>query len=1066
MAEPVGEDGWLAFLDEASRTATNIESRIGVVEQYKVCDVSPRDSVTPLLNLQTNRRNHITNANLYALQSKAIASEPWSLKLWLAYCEWFWSLHTDCQTADAGWPEDEQLFGQEVFTLSESLLIWEEGYRSTQYRINDSHEIWNRWISIELEELSKARTKEYIERVRNIFFQRVQIPHGTWDETAQKLSTFLSDYDTASYESTMITVTRLSARPRELYALREPFELKLQQAIDSGDIEAQRVALKDYIDWECLQARMKDKKGKLKNPESQVLCGALFERALCSAALGMDSELWQDYIAWLRQNSQSSEADVMSILQRATSHCPWSGALWADYITTAEAKRCPHRDIEMIKHSATNAHLDRDGMASVVEVYIAWCGYLSRRATTPGAPEEDVDLADMGLPTALEDVRTWGKRLDGPEYKGDPLFRIERIMIRYSSQKGLLDEARGYWRNLVANHADSYEFWQQYYFWEMTMQRPNEFPAIANDVLIQCVTRHLTLDWPEKMLEVYVRHAQTYCDAASLIIALNTVRFATKAVALRRQKENAAAAAAYAQQQPSSDAPVAEGSPSAATKRKREATPGEGDANTNKKLKSIEQDAGSTHVLRDRENTSVFVTNLPKAIEKPKLRQYFKDYGDINTITLRSDDQSSSALIEFRSNEDVQSALLRDGKYLNTNEIHVVAATGFTLYVTNYPPSADEAFFHDLFKDCGAIFSIRFPSLRFNAHRRFCYITFRSGSAAAAATQLHGTTLDGGFKLVAMYSDPSNKKAREGAVEEGRELHLTGLDRSLHEDDLREAFGKYGIVERVNLLKTMAGVSKGAAFVVFKNKEDASSALDLDKTKFKSRVITVELSTPKNFKKDATSKGISASPAPDADGDSVVSQSPAPDGQTESRNSHGPSKEELTNRTVTLMNIPDTINDARIRVLAEAYGPISKLVLRPDHQGAIIEFADAASAGKASLGLENHEIAPGRKLHTGGMKDLLKEKGEIKTDKILVGKENKPMSGFIQPNAHIRRPGPPAKAGGKGGLGSKKGLGYSGPKPTSGPDSGELNGNRTGEESGATKSNADFKAMFLSGGTQ
>lgn len=36
MAEPVGEDGWLALVDEASRTASDLEQRVGVVE---VCEL-------------------------------------------------------------------------------------------------------------------------------------------------------------------------------------------------------------------------------------------------------------------------------------------------------------------------------------------------------------------------------------------------------------------------------------------------------------------------------------------------------------------------------------------------------------------------------------------------------------------------------------------------------------------------------------------------------------------------------------------------------------------------------------------------------------------------------------------------------------------------------------------------------------------------------------------------------------------------------------------------------------------------------------------------------------------
>jgi len=246
-------------------------------------------------------------------------------------------------------------------------------------------------------------------------------------------------------------------------------------------------------------------------------------------------------------------------------------------------------------------------------------------------------------------------------------------------------------------------------------------------------------------------------------------------------------------------------------------------------------------------------------------------------------------------------------------------------------------------------------------------------------------------------------------------------------------------------------------------KEDANSALALDKTKLKSRVMTVDLSVGKNFKPIATSKGTSASPVPDAERDLVISASPAPDGHTNTHSRHEPSRAEIIDRTVTLMNIPDTVNDARVRALAETFGSVLKIVLRPDHQGAIIEYADPGSAGRAALSLENHEIVPGRKLRTGTMKDLLGEKDEIKIDRIEVGQGKKPAPSFIQPSAPIRRPG-----GGRGGLGIKRGLGYAAPKSISSSSAGarDTNGNGKANDNVAPKSNADFKAIFLGGGTQ
>jgi len=281
---------------------------------------------------------------------------------------------------------------------------------------------------------------------------------------------------------------------------------------------------------------------------------------------------------------------------------------------------------------------------------------------------------------------------------------------------------------------------------------------------------------------------------------------------------------------------------------------------------------------------------------------------------------------------------------------------------------------------------------------------------------------------------------------------------------LKEVFSKYGKIESVRILKNMKGESKGSGFIVFEKKEQANAALELDKTKLKSRVLVVELSTGKNFKPTATvmGKASSASPGPDAGVDSVTSPPPAPETNTHAQ--HAPSRTELTNRTITLINIPDTVNDARIRALAEKHGDIIKLTLRPDHQGAIIEYADATSAGRATLALENYEIAPGRNLRTGGMKDLLKEKDEIRSDLAHTGLGKKGPSSFMQPSAPIRRPG----TGGRGGLGQKRGLGYSAPKAAEkiAGSSADTGGNGHGEENKKLKSNADFKAMFVNGGNQ
>jgi len=298
----VGEDSWLAL-------ASNLEQRVEVLELYK----------------------------------QAVGAEPSSTKLWLAYCEWVWSLHTDCQTADAGWSEEDQVVGQELFSLAMARDVWQSGAQATQYRLNDSHELWNRWMSIELEQLSKAHatkalTQQDVELVRRTFLDRLQTPHSTWDDTSQMFSTFLSKYDEAAYESTMVQITQLAKDAKKQYGDREISELKLRKAAESGDVEAQKSAMREYLEWETKQSKLRK---KLLPVTPLDLCVALYERALSSTSLlGLDVTAWVDYIVFLsrttREFSQSPLPPVLSVIERAVRHCPWSGMLWARYILRAD----------------------------------------------------------------------------------------------------------------------------------------------------------------------------------------------------------------------------------------------------------------------------------------------------------------------------------------------------------------------------------------------------------------------------------------------------------------------------------------------------------------------------------------------------------------------------------------------------------------------------------------------------------------------------------------------------------------------------------------------------------
>lgn len=118
----------------------------------------------------------------------------------------------------------------------------------------------------------------------------------------------------------------------------------------------------------------------------------------------------------------------------------------------------------------------------------------------------------------------------------------------------------------------------------------------------------------------------------------------------------------------------------------------------------------------------------------------------------------------------------------------------------------------------GEIVDIRFPSLKYNTHRRFCYVQFKLSSEATSATELDGEDLGDNLKLLAKISDPGQKKPREGAMYDGRELYLVNLDQNTTKADIKQVFKRYGYIENVKILTKVDGTSKGIAYVVFRNK--------------------------------------------------------------------------------------------------------------------------------------------------------------------------------------------------------------------------------------------------------
>lgn len=1009
---PLGEILWHYRLNDEKTLARTVENRMDVLELHK----------------------------------QATQDEPYSAKLWAAYGEYA-SYLVACsweQIPPEQWSDDEILIGREIFKPQLLLDALQQGADRVKYNLQESNLVWDRYLQVLEEDLEQGGfSQEKAARVAAIYNERLSQPHATWANTLSRYSSFNSRYNQSHYEEVMEQAVQKNTHIKEQYAHREEYEFKLLQAIQAGDQEAEYTAMTRYLKWEK----------KTMGVYSFHLVNALYERA--TLRFPVDPAIWEDHVEFLIWQNNPL-VDLLSVLERATRHCPWSGSLWSHRLLTLEVENKAFEDLERVKHTATGSGLlEHTALDELISVQLAWCGYLRRRAfDDPRATEDDVDIAEVGIRSALEFVKEVGMKKHGRDW-ADPRYRLERIHIKFWLQRGNVDEARSIWESLVKSQADSYDFWYRWYIFEMVFWsqyatrnernagQPLLTPALATAVLEQGMKHLQTIDFPEHLIEMYMNHCEQHESVVKVRSAAIERRRAERAVSIRREKERAAVAAATALQQETPESQPAEGS----GKRKRE----DGDDSAAmKKSKRVElteahgalingqgrvaseapSEANSIGPKRNREHTTVIVRRLPAGTTQTKIRQFFTDAGTVRNLVLREEGNGLTAVVEFETSEEADYALSKEAKGFEGCNISIERGEGTTLYVANYPAHADEAYLRKLYEPFGDIIGFRFPSLKFDTHRRFCYVQYAKAEHAIAATQLDNTDVEG-LKLISKISNPTAKKQRDGATSEGREVYIWHLNFSIKQKEIEEAFSKFGKIARTKLPTIKStGNNRGFCYVVYESKENADAAVaEMHNKILWGLELKVEIASDRGVTKPKI-KSTLENEATVATGDSALGQN-APS----KNNDIQPAS--FSERSIAILNLPDTVPDMRIKPLVEAYG-FKKIKLEPQHGGALVEFTTIEGAAKASLALQGKDFE-GRTLRIGTVQDLNRQKGEWKAG-----------NSFVQP-MRVNRPTARGGAAARGGRGGRPGLGRSAiPKGAT-------------TTNGEAKSNAEFRAMIMKG---
>jgi len=91
----------------------------------------------------------------------------------------------------------------------------------------------------------------------------------------------------------------------------------------------------------------------------------------------------------------------------------------------------------------------------------------------------------------------------------------------------------------------------------------------------------------------------------------------------------------------------------------------------------------------------------------------------------------------------------------------------------------------------------------------------------------------------------TSKEAASGEVV-NKQIYVGNLPYQVSEADLKDFFGKYGVIEQVRIVRNYSsGRSKGFGFVTYRTTSEAKNALVAHGQKYKDRTIVVRIAKPR-----------------------------------------------------------------------------------------------------------------------------------------------------------------------------------------------------------------------------
>ncbi|KAJ3373752.1 Splicing factor [Kappamyces sp. JEL0680] len=733
----------------------------------------------------------------------------------------------------------DELEGDEVWISKERMRsLCGSALRAVGRHFKDSHLVWNMAKDLELFFLNKHQTNEGIDHVRQLFLQRLAVPHaGTeqrrlhlmleLEETSGAYSAFESTFGSEQYTDRMKNAMAIVSKTRMLCSKREALEMELLQSENSLQVF---MAYKDQaIKWAS--------KEKKSSGLDEVV--SVYQRAI--RVYYWDAELWDSYLIFCLHHSGSlpcitlAELDHAAIRATKSSHaCMTKASLWHKVLLIREHLGASIDDIQQVAYEAALFISSSQDMKKLT-------GFLGHALVSVYRTSKDEETVKECFKTFLE----YQSHIPG----GDSEFHLH-VSMAYLFVQRFNNKQAAYqlFQSLAKQHHEHHLFLE----W-IHLALSIKDDAAAREVFQLAVRRPML--FAEKIYTLWISFEERYGDLQTVTAALSQIAVCrekdSKNVALQTKlKEHLQATSGPAVHDTEMD-PAEEPETRNSGKRERDS---ETDLDPKKLKREQNKKIGDISTYKVVKDTNaghmVFLGNLPSTATQDQLYHKVQAYGKVLDVHLYPNAETGvlEALVEFSNVESVIKFVLDGPFQLNEEEVvpqrcrpeteqwnFTYTERKDTIYVSNLPGDCDKILLRQTFGAFGKIRDIR---LQLRTKYAFAYIQFESEDAAAKSKALDQKELVPNRKIGVAISNPSKKTVHDI---DPKRLFVSNLADSITEPDLSELFAK-----QIRLVKTETGSTKGIAYVHFETEEAAKKGLQLNGHMLDNRLIIVTIADPNN----------------------------------------------------------------------------------------------------------------------------------------------------------------------------------------------------------------------------